>query len=63
MNKKVVHYKGEPGIFGVGYCAYLLPVDHPNVGNKQIVKTSPVVAFDEKTGEIETKNTIYRRAQ
>lgn len=63
MTKKIVHYKGDVGILGVGYCAFLYPVDHPNVSNKKVVKTTPVMSFDEKTGEIETKNTIYRRVQ
>lgn len=63
MIKKIVHYEGEAVILDIGYCAFLKPTDHPNVSNQKVVKTTPVVAYDEQTGEIETLNTIYRRAQ
>lgn len=45
----------------VGANCYLFPIDHPSVlvSNESIVRTSPVLNFDEDTGEIETHNTIY----
>jgi hypothetical protein len=46
---------------GVGFGkAFLIPVDHPNERlNGKIVMTSGIEKFDEATGRIETRNTIY----
>jgi hypothetical protein len=63
MSKKVVYYTGDVGLLGVGHGAYLKPINHPNVSNEKVVRTSKVVAFDEASGVIETENTIYRRKQ
>ena len=62
-NKPTVHYKGKAQKFMLS--AYLLPVDHPNhlvghsVSNTEYVTTSKVLNWNEETGVIETKNTIY----
>lgn len=61
--KKVVHY--DPSIkpvVVVGCPTILVPIDHPddvNVTNTRPARTSDVIAYDERTGRIETMNTIY----
>ena len=61
--KPVVHYVGKPMFWGAKeHGAILTPVDHPdseNVTNLKPVRTSPVVNYDEKSGTIETRNTMY----
>lgn len=66
MSKPTVHYTpGSLFFLTVGASCYLDPVDHPNhvegqhVTNTKTVRTSTVVAYDESTGRVETRNTIY----
>lgn len=64
MNKPIVQYK-ELESARVGSRAILFPINHPNhipghlVSNTKPVITSIVIAYDKKTGQIETQNTIY----
>lgn len=59
--KPVVNYK-ELIFCYVGGHALVQPENHPSVlvSNKKPALTSVVVAFDEKSGEFETRNTLYR---
>lgn len=47
----------------VGHSTYLRVTEHPRKNEfiGEILKTSRVVSYDEKTGRIETENTIYER--
>ena len=59
--KKLVHYKNNNNVFIVeGYSALVETLDHPNCTNTKLVRTSPVVKYDEKTGEFETLNSQYK---
>lgn len=62
--KKVVHYEaGTELICGIGGRAMLKPLDHPdkaNVSNTTLAMTSRIVAYDDKTGLIETEHTLYK---
>lgn len=44
---------------GLGYRIAGIAVDHPDFFTDRDVLTSYVVAHDEKTGEIETRNSRY----
>ena len=46
----------------VGMPAFVLPINHPSalVSNTTFIWTSPVQSVDEKHGEFETMNTLYR---
>lgn len=63
--KKVVHYRNDPDhkpTVIVGHSTILVPVDHPdeaNVSNERPARTTAVIAYDERTGRIETMRTIY----
>jgi hypothetical protein len=64
MPKKIVHYKAHPdNHILVGGRACVLPTDHPIQIDEfdEVVATSTVLRYDEKTGEFETENTIYQR--
>jgi hypothetical protein len=65
--KPVVRYKGEVLMNKPGFPAFVTPIDHPNpeglVSNTKQVLTSPVVSYDEKTGRLETLNTIYIKVE
>lgn len=62
-SKKVVRYHaGSQIVLGMGKPAFCKPIDHPDkarVSNTTTVMTSPVVAYDEASGVIETENTLY----
>jgi hypothetical protein len=63
--KKVVHYVGKPVVQENGH-ALVCPVDHPDsesVSNMNVARTSRVVHYDEKSGRLETQNTIYIPAE
>lgn len=63
--KKVVRYRNDAGnkpVVIVGHSTILVPVDHPdeaNVFNGRPARTKAVIAYDERTGRIETMRTIY----
>jgi hypothetical protein len=62
MSKKVVQYSAIHSPIHVGLSVTLTPVDHPdtyNVTNGMPAYTSDVVSYDETTGFIETKYTLY----
>lgn len=69
--KPTVHYVGDAVIMDsyAGRIARLFPIDHPNhhpnhdISNGEVAFTSPVVAHNLETGRIETRNTIYVRAE
>ena len=62
MSKPVVHYEGSPYLAD-GMVYGIKPIDHPRSElNGVLVHTSRVLKFDTETGEIETLNTLYRRA-
>lgn len=47
----------------IGEGVLIVPLDHPdqeNVSNLNPAWTSPVVAYNEATAEIETRNTLYK---
>jgi hypothetical protein len=52
-------FKSETEGFGLGYRIRGEFVDHPEFGNARSGVTSYVVAHDEATGEIETRNSRY----
>lgn len=60
--KKVVRYDpAQTYLLKEGYCALIVPVDHPdtaNISNKQHVQTTMVEKLD-ANGQFETRNTIY----
>lgn len=64
IDKPIVHYT-EAMAIGTKRSAFVKPVDHPNhieghsISNEKFVMTSLVVSLCERTGRIETKNTIY----
>lgn len=59
-DKPTVHYSALIGEVAVGSGAVLVPVDHPYTDlNGNIAYTSSVVAYDEVTGRLETRNTVY----
>lgn len=64
MMKKIVHYNKHPlNRITINRPAVVWPIDHPdsrNVSNTKPVFTSPVLSYDEDTGEFETLNTIYK---
>ena len=61
--KPVATYRGSHHDIAEGYCAHLFDVKgHPSLGDCPEVRTSTVVAYDDITGQIETRNTVYRRA-
>lgn len=66
MTKQVVKYDPKESKFiKIGYAAEVTPIDHPdeeNVSNFLPVTTSTVIAYDETTGEFETRNTLYKPA-
>jgi len=62
--KKTVHYTGSVQITGHGEHrrAMLTPVDHPDayeVVNGKLAMTGTVMEWDESTGVLVTKRTIY----
>jgi hypothetical protein len=62
--KPTVYYI-PPAQAAWGGRAWLVPVNHTNPIDGQCARnwhgayTSPVVSWDEKTGRIETRNTVY----
>ena len=62
MLKPIVRYTNLAVEPEIGQSAFLTPIDHTSlrVTNGRIVRTSPVVQYDEATGNIETLNTIYK---
>lgn len=67
-DKPIVRYEGRAEVPALGASAWITGVlNHPNhlegqdVTNdpRDTVRTSAVLAHDEKTGRIETRNTIY----
>ena len=65
--KPTVYYDKSKGLIGkesivVGASAYVFPVNHPSmfVSNEGLAITSTVLKHDKKTGEFETRNTIYK---
>lgn len=68
MTKPTVHYIGKVVFNGIGYGAFLTPIDHKNhlvghsVSNHKEVLTSPVISYDEASGRLETQNTVYEPA-
>lgn len=66
--KPVVRYREiAPGHVFVGLSATVIPLDHPNpyglVTNNEIVHTSRVISYDKATGDFETMNTKYVKAE
>jgi hypothetical protein len=65
--KPVVFYVGK-AYFAPNNRALLVPVNHPNhlaghvVSNGVEVITSQVIVWNHETGEIETRNTVYKPA-
>ena len=66
--KKTVRYFNPPRGWAtdnvvVGERAVVIPIDHPSpfVTNGQLCYTSPVLAYNKDTDEIETVFTIYIR--
>ena len=63
--KQIVHYLNPPEVYiSVGCSALVCPVDHPdkdNVSNIGYVRTSEVLTYDPKSGDFETKNTLYKK--
>jgi hypothetical protein len=64
MTKQTVHYvAADADIFPirVGYSAFVYPRDHTSssVSNRKLSITSPVISYDETTGQFETLNSIY----
>lgn len=61
MNKPIVHYDyHKPLTFDLDF-AWLTPLDHPDTrNNNKEVNTSRIVSYDEITGVLETKNSIYK---
>ena len=60
--KPTVYYTSRRNNFEIGKSATITTVDHPAayLNEFPIVYTSAVVAFDEETGEFETRNTLYK---
>ena len=60
--KKVVWYEKILSPVIPGQPAYVVPVNHPNCTNQGMpARTSAVLRYNPKTGEIETQNTRYWR--
>lgn len=63
--KPVVEYSGEPKFtkdFGDNNVAELdMVYNHPRLGDYKMVITSVVLKYDATTGEIETRNTVYKQ--
>lgn len=64
MNKPVVRYDRNQFVSAkVGEPALLVPLDHPRDGhglhNGHLVTTSTVIKYNQDSGVIETRNTIY----
>lgn len=49
----------------VGCSATVIPLDHPSyrVINGRLCYTSEVLSYDPVTGDFETRNTLYKRAE
>ncbi len=65
MEKPIVEYDASKFVYiSLGFSAEIWPLNHPNprgsVSNTTHVRTSKVITHDEKTGEFETQNTIYK---
>lgn len=64
MVKKTVNYTPcKYDFIKVGQGAIVWPTNHPDadrVSNTAPVRTSMVLQHDEKTGEFETENTLYK---
>lgn len=64
-DKPIVKYrKWHCNQIAVGHSAFVIPVNHPEAGERGIINeypihTSTVLSHDEDTGSFETKNTIY----
>lgn len=60
--KPVVHYTARWNDFEIGKSVTITTVDHPAayLNDFPVVYTSAIVAFDEETGEFETRNTLYK---
>lgn len=61
MQKPTVHYTGTPMPFRNQMILRVL--DHPSFPTNTEVTTSTVLSWDDKTGKIETKNTVYIPAE
>lgn len=63
--KPVVHYTSRWSNLEIGKSVTLTTVDHPAgyLNEFPVVYTSAVVAFDEESGEFETRNTLYKPLQ
>jgi hypothetical protein len=63
--KKRVYYDSSKGVTisefdnGLVLCAFLVPLNHPELGSGKMIQTSPIDKHDEATGIIETMNTVY----
>lgn len=63
--KPVVKYNTyKYGSIEVGLPAVVVALDHPShlILPGEVVRTSTVLAYDEVTGDFETRNTFYRKA-
>lgn len=64
LKKPVVMYdrNREFVCLGPGHRAFLVPLNHESehVTNGKLVCTSPVVEYNDVTGTVVTKNTIYK---
>ena len=61
VEKPVVRYSGKPVVYSFGdhQVATVTVVDHPRFDAFTEVTTSAVLDFNESSGRIETRNTIY----
>lgn len=58
--KPVVRYSKQLFLMGVGYCANVVPIDHPHdYLNGEVVTTSRVVSIADNGFDFETLNTKY----
>lgn len=66
QQKPVVNYRpSKYGQIEVGLPAVVIALNHPShlIEPGDEVRTSTVKAYDEVTGDFETRNTFYRLAQ
>jgi hypothetical protein len=64
--KPVVRYRVvAQGLIHVGHKATVVAVDHPSwlIDPEEVVHTSTVMAYNARTGDFETKNSIYKLAE
>jgi hypothetical protein len=68
ITKPIVTYSGKLNILPWDYNPKLivarieLVLDHPRLGRCYDVRTTQIVAYPDKDGTFETRNTIYKRA-